>query len=56
MFMLEQLDPFDYDLADLQGRTVAEMRATIGNDEYLQRRALAVYRAAQAELNRRPDG
>lgn len=50
--MAGELDPFDYDLADALGTTVAGMRAMIGNDEYLQRRALAVYRAAMLELER----
>lgn len=48
--MLGELDPFDFDLADAIGCTVEEMRQRISNQEYLQRRALAVYRAEQAKL------
>jgi hypothetical protein len=51
--MQEELDPFDYDLALALSCTVAEMRERIGNGEYLQHRALAVYRVAQDELARK---
>lgn len=50
--MIGQLDPFDYDLADALGCTIPEMQRRIGNDEYLQRRALAVYRKAMYDLER----
>lgn len=48
--MTGELDPFDFDLALALGMTVTRMRLEIGNDEYLQHRALAVKRQAEAEL------
>lgn len=48
--MEEQLDPFDVQLARELGATMEEMRERITHQEYLIRRAHAVYAAAQAEL------
>lgn len=48
--MTEQLDPFDIALARELGATLEEMRARVSNQEYLIRRAFAVYAAAQAQL------
>lgn len=48
--MTEELDPFDWVLAEALGRGVEEMRATISNPEYHSWRAFYVWRAAQREL------
>lgn len=54
--MLEQLDPFDVQLAIELGATMEEMRARITNQEYLIRRAHAVYAAAKAQLAAKGQG
>jgi hypothetical protein len=48
--MEDELDPFDFILAERLGMTVKAMRDTMPNNEYLQWRAFHVYRAAQVEL------
>lgn len=45
-----EVDPFDFSLAESLGRTVAELRASIGNREYLAWRAFTVWRNAMQEL------
>ena len=54
--MLEELDPFDFLLAERLGMTVRTMRARMGNDEYLAWRAFNVWRNAQAELAEKVPG
>jgi len=49
-FVEEELDPFDFSLAEALGMTVETMRATISNREYLEWRAYSVWRNAQQEL------
>ena len=49
-FMEGELDPFDFMLAEQLGMTVAQMRETLSNQEYLQWRAFYVWRNAQQEL------
>lgn len=50
--MTEELDPFDWVLAEALGRGVDEMRATISNPEYHSWRAFYVYRAEMQKLAR----
>jgi hypothetical protein len=51
--MLGERDPFDYMLAEALGwRSVAAMRAGMGNGEYIEWRAYHTWRNAQAELAR----
>jgi hypothetical protein len=48
--MTEELDPFDWALAEGLGMTVERMRAEMSNPEWHSWRAFYVYRAAQREL------
>jgi hypothetical protein len=48
--MTEELDTFDWLLAEGLGMTVERMRAEMSNPEYHSWRAFYVYRAAQREL------
>lgn len=42
--MLDELDPFDFALAEALGMTVEYMQEHISNQEYLKWRAFYVYR------------
>jgi len=48
--MTDELDPFDWVLAEALGMTVERLRSTMSNPEYHSWRAFYVYRAAQQEL------
>ena len=50
--MTEELDPFDWALAEALGMTVERMRAEMSNPEYHSWRAFFVWRAAQQKLAR----
>ncbi len=50
-FALAEGDPgFEFHLAETLGRTVAELRATMANDEYQEWRAFYTWRNAMAEF------
>jgi hypothetical protein len=49
-FMEEELDPFDYTLAEALGMTLQTMRDTMPNNEYLSWRAFYVWREAKREI------
>lgn len=49
-FMEEELDPFDFLLAESIGMGVQQMRDTLSNQEYIQWRAFHVWRNAQRDL------
>jgi hypothetical protein len=49
-FMEEEMDPFDFALAEKLHMSIRAMRQSLGNDEYLAWRAFHVYRAAMREL------
>jgi hypothetical protein len=51
-FMEEEMDPFDFVLAERLRMSIRAMRETLGNDEYLAWRAFHVYREAMLELAR----
>jgi hypothetical protein len=48
--MDEEMDPFEFVLAEKLHMSVKAMRESLGNDEYLAWRAFHVYRAAMREL------
>lgn len=48
--MEEELDPFDFSLAEALGMTVEHLRQTMSNREYLEWRAFTVWRNAKIEL------
>lgn len=50
--MNEELDPFDFGLAEQLGMTVQGMSEAMSNAEYLAWRAFHVYRKAMADMDR----
>lgn len=54
--MEEELDPFDFVLAENLGMTIEELHARMSNREYLAWRAFAVYRNAMREMEAKKRG
>lgn len=51
--MDEEMDGFEFVLAEQLGMTIARLRAEMPHNEYVAWRAFAVYRAGQIELARK---